>query len=51
MRGSEKEKNLIDKYVGRINYLSQELEKIMVGERLCLRILQRVFLMKLNTSL
>lgn len=28
MRGSEKEKNLIDKYVGRINYLSQELKKI-----------------------
>lgn len=28
MRESEKEKNLIDKYVGRINYLSQELKKI-----------------------
>lgn len=28
MRGSEKEKNLIDKYVGRINYLSQELKKL-----------------------
>lgn len=28
MRGSEKENNLIDKYVGRINYLSQELKKI-----------------------
>lgn len=28
MRGSEREKNLIDKYVGQINYLSQELKKI-----------------------
>ena len=28
MRGSVKEKNLIDKYVGQINYLSQELKKI-----------------------
>lgn len=28
MRGSVKEKNLIDKYVGRINYLSQELKKL-----------------------
>ena len=28
MRGSVREKNLIDKYVGRINYLSQELKKI-----------------------
>lgn len=28
MRGSVKEKNLIDKYVGKINYLSQELKKI-----------------------
>lgn len=28
MRGSEKEKNLIDKYVGQLNYLSQELKKI-----------------------
>lgn len=28
MRGSAKEKNLIDKYVGQINYLSQELKKI-----------------------
>ena len=27
MRGSVKEKNLIDKYVGQINYLSQELKK------------------------
>ena len=28
MRGSVREKNLIDKYVGQINYLSQELKKI-----------------------
>lgn len=28
MRGSVREKNLIDKYIGRINYLSQELKKI-----------------------
>lgn len=28
MRGAVKEKNLIDKYVGQINYLSQELRKI-----------------------
>jgi len=28
MRGSVKEKNLIDKYVGQINYLSQELKKL-----------------------
>lgn len=28
MRGSIKEKNLIDKYVGRVNYLSQELKRI-----------------------
>lgn len=28
MRGSVKEKNLIDKYVGRVNYLSQELKRI-----------------------
>lgn len=28
MRGSVKENNLIDKYVGQINYLSQELKKI-----------------------
>lgn len=28
VRGSVKEKNLIDKYVGQINYLSQELRKI-----------------------
>lgn len=28
MRGSVKEKNLIDKYVGQINYLSQKLKKI-----------------------
>lgn len=28
MRGSVKETNLIDKYVGQINYLSQELKKI-----------------------
>ena len=28
MRGSVREKNLIDKYVGRINYLSQEVKKI-----------------------
>lgn len=28
MRGSKREKNLIDKYVGQINYLSQELKKI-----------------------
>ena len=28
MRGSVKEKNLIDKYVGQINYLNQELKKI-----------------------
>ena len=27
MRGSAREKNLIDKYVGQINYLSQELKK------------------------
>lgn len=28
MRGSVKEKNLIDKYVGQVNYLNQELKKI-----------------------
>jgi hypothetical protein len=28
MRGTEKEKRLIDRYVGQINYLSQELKKI-----------------------
>lgn len=28
MRGSVREKNLLDKYVGKINYLSQELKKI-----------------------
>lgn len=28
MRGSKREKNLIDKYVGQMNYLSQELRKI-----------------------
>ena len=28
MRGSAREKNLIDKYVGQINYLSQELKKL-----------------------
>ena len=28
MRGSVKEKNLIDKYVGQINYLSQKLKKL-----------------------
>lgn len=28
MRGSVKEKNLIDKYIGRVNYLSQELKRI-----------------------
>lgn len=28
MRGAVKEKNLIDKYVGQINYLSQKLKKI-----------------------
>lgn len=28
MRGSAREKNLIDKYVGRVNYLSQELKKL-----------------------
>lgn len=28
MRGSVKEKNLIDKYIGHVNYLSQELKRI-----------------------
>ena len=28
MRGSIKEKSLIDKYVGQINYISQELKKV-----------------------
>jgi len=28
MRGSVKEKSLIDKYVGQINYISQELKKV-----------------------